>query len=134
MAAQSMYPGRSASHDDQGILRDVPRRSCYYLMHASQNIVQGVLVNGSVGKVVELITYKEAVERYLPIAVPGDKENGQDVPEYIRKSTFPWPLVKFTNGLLELCVPAEFTVEDALGEIEATRMQVIDRLEQTRGT
>lgn len=89
-----------------------------------KNIVQGVLVNGSVGKVVELITYKEAVERYLPIAVPGDKENGQDVPEYIRKSTFPWPLVKFTNGLLELCVPAEFTVEDALGEIEATRMQI----------
>ena len=35
-----------------------------------------------------------------------------------------WPLVKFTNDSERLCVPEEFTVHGALGNVEASRTQV----------
>jgi len=35
-----------------------------------------------------------------------------------------WPLVRFTNGSERLCVPEEFTVNDAFGNVEASRTQV----------
>lgn len=37
----------------------------------------------------------------------------------------PSPLVKFTNGRTMLCVPAEFSIMNANGEMEARRDQVI---------
>ena len=35
-----------------------------------------------------------------------------------------WPVVRFTNGRELLCVPADFTVDNAAGEMEARRRQV----------
>ncbi|THH12878.1 hypothetical protein EW146_g7285 [Bondarzewia mesenterica] len=88
-----------------------------------KNMVPGVLVNGTVGKVVDFITYREALQSQTEIAAPREKDE-KVVPDFVKSSTIAWPLVVFTNGQPLLCVPADFTVEDAHGEVEATRMQV----------
>jgi ATP-dependent exoDNAse (exonuclease V) alpha subunit len=35
-----------------------------------------------------------------------------------------WPVVQFINGTTKMCLPEEFTVNNAHGETEATRVQV----------
>lgn len=98
---------------------------------------QGVLVNGSAGKVDEFLTTHEAIERHIQIAQPPNKggtlQDGPKLPlepdlRPLNNNMFgnkeKWPLIRFTNGNLLLCAPLEFTVEGFLGNVEARRLQV----------
>jgi len=110
-----------------------------------QNIEQGVLVNGSVGKVIEFLTHHEALDRDIAIATPmplqgeGPLQAPQtqhldlesppalslrpiNCNEFSRKER--WPLVRFTTGRELLCAPVAFSVEGFMGNIEAHRLQV----------
>jgi ATP-dependent DNA helicase PIF1 len=91
-----------------------------------QNVIQGCLVNGSVGVLEEFLTTKEAVDRGLAVATPQ-----QEIPPYLRpidEAVFTksqaWPLVRFTNGMFLLCAPLAFSVEGFQGNCEANRLQV----------
>lgn len=46
------------------------------LIGASQNVVQGVLVNGSMGKVIDFMTIGEALKRGLSISAPSNNSEG----------------------------------------------------------
>ncbi|GLB36503.1 putative DNA-dependent ATPase and 5'-3' DNA helicase required for the maintenance of both mitochondrial and nuclear genome stability [Lyophyllum shimeji] len=107
-----------------------------------QNVVQKVLVNGSVGRVIEFLTTSEAVARNIAIAeimpTKGRYPHHQlqpELPEVSPSDMRPlnnnlfsnkekWPLVRFTNGNELLCAPLEFTVEGFMGNTEASRLQV----------
>ncbi|GJE87829.1 ATP-dependent DNA helicase PIF1 [Phanerochaete sordida] len=103
-----------------------------------KNLVQGDLVNGSVGKVIAIMTAEEARDKHIKIGVPEVKRDPAD-----RVSRRPWstadenpfleaaladptpyPLVQFTNGRRMLCVPADFGVTNMKGQVEAHRRQV----------
>lgn len=117
-----------------------------------QNLEQGRLVNGSLGKVVDFRTTLVAVQMGTQISLddkdgkdPIAKKLGIDHDTKIRMSTTMgdasenslgegtgdalyrkdrvWPVVKFTNGRELLCVPADFSVVSASGETEAAREQ-----------
>lgn len=105
-------------------------------------MLQGVLVNGSLGKVVEFIGVHEAQQRHIAMAelerrkedqespivnMPDAKENESGLialDYHAFKRDQPWPLVKFTNGKVLLCSPVEFTVEGLKGNLEARRLQI----------
>jgi hypothetical protein len=105
-------------------------------------MLQGVLVNGSLGKVVEFIGVHEAQTRYIQMAELERRKEGQAAPivnspdakegerglialdGHTFKKDQLWPLVKFTNGKLLLCSPVEFTVEGLKGNLEARRLQI----------
>ncbi|RXW23867.1 hypothetical protein EST38_g2010 [Candolleomyces aberdarensis] len=121
-----------------------------------KNVVQGTLVNGSVGSVIAFATVYEAIQHHIRIAGidPEDKKfQGSEEDTLIEVSkalklqyTEPgeepqaqqqqsgsqpkfsieekWPLVRFTDGLLLLCTPVEFTVVGIKGNLEARRQQV----------
>lgn len=93
------------------------------LMGLLQNLVQGKLVNGSVGKVIEFSTYQSAKEQ--GVQVPQQEGEKQQPSKYANdpKSRV-WPIVQFTNGQTIICSPEEFTVNNASGEMEAKREQV----------
>ena len=74
-----------------------------------QNLVQGELVNGSLGKVMEF----KPLER---------SDDPHDRSMYISGEL--WPVVKFTSGHVMTVAPKDFTVNNANGEIEAQRTQV----------
>lgn len=92
-----------------------------------QNVVQGCLVNGSVGVLEEFLTTREAVERGYAVAAPQ-----QEIPPYLTpldhatvfSKNQPWPLVRFTNNMHLLCAPLAFSVEGFKGNCEANRLQV----------
>ena len=89
---------------------------------AFQNLVQGKLVNGSIGRVTGFSTYKEALAKRINI--PGVDENQNNfMLHFLKESELVWPLVHFTNDKI-LCVLADFTVNNADGEMEARRSQV----------
>jgi hypothetical protein len=97
-----------------------------------QNLVQGELVNGSVGRVIAFSTSKEALKNHTEIArtdnVRGESARSNDWSnpcDPVIQSDRVWPVVRFTNGRTMLCVPAEFTVNNAQGEMEARRDQVL---------
>lgn len=86
---------------------------------------QGVLVNGSVGKVVDFKSYQEGMSSQHAVLSAEDEHGSQkDVPNDIKRSSALWPVVRFTNGLSYLCIPAEFTVNNVAGDTEAGRLQV----------
>lgn len=105
-------------------------------------MLQGVLVNGSLGKVVEFIGVHEAQQRHIEMADLERRKEGQVAPIVnspdakegesgliaLDNHTFTkeqlWPLVKFTNGRCLLCSPVEFTVEGLSGNLEARRLQI----------
>lgn len=105
-------------------------------------MLQGVLVNGSLGKVVEFIGVHEAQQRYIGMAELERRKEGQEAPivnspdardgepglialdGHMFKKDQLWPLVKFTNGKSLLCSPVEFTVEGLKGNLEARRVQI----------
>lgn len=90
-----------------------------------QNMLQGVLVNGSVGKVVDFKPYNEGMwNRSNILAAEDEHGTPKEVPRDIRQSSVLWPVVKFTNGLKYLCIPTEFTKNNVNGDAEATRTQV----------
>jgi ATP-dependent DNA helicase PIF1 len=98
--------------------------------------VQGQLVNGSIGKVIDFLTTKEALDRHIEIAKIQNsddslhnsqhKELAELTPIYDHHfgHNEKWPLVHFTNGKQLLCAPLSFTVEGYLGNVEAARLQV----------
>ncbi|GJE87828.1 ATP-dependent DNA helicase PIF1 [Phanerochaete sordida] len=99
-----------------------------------KNLVQGQLVNGSMGKVVGFLRTRDAVQRGLKIGVAdapkpaGPARRGAPdapaVPERVLRSDGLWPLVRFDGGGEVLCVPSTFEVNNADGGVEATREQV----------
>ncbi|KAH9004250.1 hypothetical protein EDB86DRAFT_2155153 [Lactarius hatsudake] len=87
-----------------------------------KNLVQGHLVNGSTGKVIGFFTGLEAARRGVDLAC---RETPEDESlNTVKQCPTRWPLVKFTNDVELLCVPEKFTVDDALGNVEASRTQV----------
>ncbi|KAI0047663.1 hypothetical protein FA95DRAFT_1204693 [Auriscalpium vulgare] len=89
-----------------------------------KNLEQGILVNGSTGKVLGFSSYAEATRDHTAIANAVTDGERKEVPEHVRKSACKWPLVRFTNGRELLCIPQEFTVNNGEGETEAARLQV----------
>ncbi|KAG1889337.1 PIF1-like helicase-domain-containing protein [Suillus subluteus] len=91
-----------------------------------KNMVQGQLVNGSVGQVVRFSTSEEAMRTATPIATEEGLKGGlstkSELPANYDNSQ--WPVVRFTCGREILCVPTDFTVDNADGGIEARRRQV----------
>ncbi|KAL4068373.1 ATP-dependent DNA helicase PIF1 [Scleroderma yunnanense] len=88
-----------------------------------KNLVQGHLVNGSVGQVVGFSTPQEASRNSTDIGTE-EGMKGNKAEAMTRYSDAKWPVVRFTNGRELLCVPADFTVNNAIGEMEARRRQV----------
>jgi hypothetical protein len=96
--------------------------------------VQGDLVNGSLGKVLEFKSTRKAIQDADEVAVEESQQadkrpdvlNGVSPGnmDKISGSTRLWPLVQFTNGRKVLCIPTMFSIENALGWPEATRNQV----------
>ena len=89
-------------------------------------MVQGELVNGSVGQVIKFCTSQEAMRNKMEIATEeglrGSERDAQQAAARYDGSL--WPVVRFTNGRELLCVPTDFTVDNAYGEMEARRRQV----------
>lgn len=99
---------------------------------AVQNLVQGELVNGSVGKVVAFSTPRDALQHGSELARTKKGSGTEDHPEgeadeistEILEGKNVWPLVEFSSGRRLLCVPASFEVNNLIGKVEAQREQV----------
>ena len=97
-----------------------------------QNVVQGKLVNGSIGRVIGFSTPREAREREVDVAKTEEEQaQSQDPSQEFRYRVLAedaernsWPEVKFQNGLVLLCIPTMFDAVNAEARIEATRKQV----------
>jgi len=95
-----------------------------------KNLVQGQLVNGSVGQVIAFSTSKEALKNHTEIARTDDvrgesaESRWRNYRDPITQSDRVWPVVRFTNGRIMLCVSAEFTINNAQGDMEARRDQI----------
>jgi len=96
----------------------------------SQNLIQGELVNGSVGQVVRFSTSVEARRNDTEVAQADNPRSEQSVgpgngaqPQFVQNDRV-WPVVRFVGGREMLMIPAEFTVSNADGEMEARRSQV----------
>lgn len=91
-----------------------------------QNLIQGQLVNGSVGQIIGFSTPLEAKRDNTDIGTEdGVNENNIEVLREIEEyKDVKWPVVQFTNKRVLLCVPADFTVNNPNGEVEARRRQV----------
>lgn len=106
--------------------------SCHQgrVLTVRQNIVRGVLVNGSVGLVTGFMTGDDAEKAQIEIALSELKEvENRDggpprIAEQVLRSRRLWPLVAFQNGQTRLCVPEPFDVHDHEGKIRGTRHQV----------
>ena len=88
--------------------------------------MQGVLVNESTSRVIGFGAHHEAALR------PSELDGGcckseEKEPECDEEGSTLWPLVRFTNGSERLCSLEEFTVNDAFGNVEASRTQVRER-------
>ena len=87
------------------------------------------LVNGSMGTVtgfqstvvnaetINESVHKEERRRVIKVAAP-------QAAEYRMKNPTLWPLVTFQDGRTKLCIGEKFSIENALGEEEALRIQV----------
>ena len=110
-----------------------------------KNIIQGLLVNGSIGKAGGFYKPRDAVAMGAQIALPelaqgpqnspvaepmGTQEREQQKEQRDQKLkrllavNTVWPAVQFANGPLMLCVPLSFEGINADGNIEAIREQV----------
>lgn len=96
-----------------------------------QNAVQGVLVNGSVGKVTDFLTCQEAKEVHgiEVVLSPRDKEQNPKtgeirIAENLWRDHTKWPAVEFPNDRKVLVPPFEFTIENVSGSMQALRVQV----------
>jgi hypothetical protein len=79
-------------------------------------------VNGSVGQVVNFATSKTAMENRMEIAKTDDAPVSKSAAMQSGRS---WPVVRFTSGREVLIIPAEFNVNNAQGQMEARRTQVL---------
>jgi ATP-dependent exoDNAse (exonuclease V) alpha subunit len=115
------------------MLIKVRKQSLYstHVLTAGQNAVQGVLVNGSVGKVTGFFTCREAKKTHdIEVALsPRDREENSmtgvvRIAERLWTDPTKWPVVEFPGGLTRLIPPHEFTVENVNGTMQALRLQV----------
>jgi ATP-dependent DNA helicase PIF1 len=85
-----------------------------------RNLLQGVLVNGSVGKVIDFQPEGYASGSPTPDGQPRRRSRSAspkpDVPLY--------PVVRFSNGYTKLITPINFEIPNASGGLEALRCQV----------
>ena len=108
-----------------------------HILHAThvltlgQNVEQGVLVNGSVGKVTDFLNCREAKKiHHIQIAVsPRDREENPRteevrIAENLWMNPTKWPVVEFPGDRTRLIPPHEFTVENVNGTMQAVRLQV----------
>ena len=95
------------------------------------------MVNGSIGRVVDFLTAREAVNGNTDIGFVDPTNEMRDdaarwsvgeadLPRHILYSSHLWPVVHWASGRRMMMVPVEFTVENVHGEVEATRGQVSD--------
>jgi len=96
-----------------------------------QNAEQGVLVNGSVGKVTDFLTCREAKQKHnIEVALsPRDREENPRtgevrIADHLWDNPIKWPVVDFLSGQKRLIPPHEFTIENADGIMQALRSQV----------
>ncbi|KIM84623.1 hypothetical protein PILCRDRAFT_390142 [Piloderma croceum F 1598] len=92
-----------------------------------KNLIQGELVNGSVGQVIAFSTSSEAQKNHTDIAQVDDAKDSiaaQRIRSRAAQNNRVWPVIRFTNGRVMLIVPVEFTVNNAQGEREASREQI----------
>ena len=105
-----------------------------------ENIIQGELVNGSVGKVISFSTSSEAIKAGLRIARPqqetenaaASQKSSPHIPQDPPPTSNPnrphgpelWPVVRFTSGMTYLCVSTQFDVRSADDTMKAQRTQV----------
>jgi len=95
----------------------------WYEAHLTQNLMQGYLVNGSIGRVTKFATPKEAIQSNIRLAqVESDKNrNGSSNTEEILEYDFKWPVVKFTNSEELVVTPVDFTVNNGDGRTMMAR-------------
>ena len=86
----------------------------------SQNLIPGELVNGSLGQVVRFRTVAEGLQEQTEIA----KSEGSGMAVSHLPNSLAWPVVRFISGREMMCIPHEFTVNNADGGMEAARDQV----------
>jgi ATP-dependent DNA helicase PIF1 len=110
-------------------------------------VTQGLLVNGTLGRVIDFMTALEASNQGIRIGAPeittAEWQNGKEAmkggktalkprventprPELMRSSQ-KWPVVEFATKIGPLpmcCTPLSFEVNNADGEVEAKRDQV----------
>ena len=96
-----------------------------------QNAEQGVLVNGSVGRVTDFLTCRDAkkIHRIEVALSPGDREENPKtdevrISEDLGNDQFKWPVVEFLSGQKRLILPHEFTIENINETTQALRLQV----------
>ncbi|KAH9919133.1 uncharacterized protein B0H18DRAFT_882148, partial [Fomitopsis serialis] len=92
-----------------------------------KNLVQGQLVNGSLGRVVAFSTPRDARKCGTDIAkeAPNGAEKQKPDQHTLQVAeNYIWPIVEFRNGHTLLCIPATFEAINADGRVEATRHQV----------
>ncbi|KAJ2919332.1 hypothetical protein MD484_g1111, partial [Candolleomyces efflorescens] len=89
-----------------------------------KNLVQGQLVNGSIGKVVSFSTLSELAQDET--MVRSEEKDGVFLPDSSRSSlpARAWPVVKFINGDQRVITPVDFELNNAEGKMEARRLQV----------
>lgn len=102
-----------------------------HVLTLKQNVVQGVLVNGSVGKVTNFFNCREAKNIHnIEVAIsPRDKEENSGIGEVriaekLWMNPTKWPVVEFPGGRTRLIPPHEFTIENVNGTMQALRLQV----------
>jgi len=110
------------------------RKHTLYTTHVltlGQNVEQGVLVNGSVGKITGFFTCREAKNTHnITVAIsPRDREETPKtgevrIAEHLWTNPTKWPVVEFPGGRTRLVPPHEFTVENVNGTMQALRLQV----------
>lgn len=109
-------------------------------IHGIQNLVQGRLVNGTKGKVVNFLTTGAARRQLVEIAkvdekkaawsapakdpVEGEDSGSTPPPDDEEPGIMKWPVVEFEGYGRLLLPPMGFTVVSVFGEMEAQRDQV----------
>ena len=113
-----------------------------------QNIKQGVLVNGSLGRVISFEPSNESMGTVEAVPPASFQQNsvttamGDGLPSSPmidahanQQTVLPtgryWPRVLFQNGLEHVCSPEDFTVNNPDGSIAARRRQVNQPLAQS---
>lgn len=96
-------------------------------------MIQGELVNGSVGQVVDFGTIQCALTNHIEIAKfdgseAADSQNNFTAQNTAIRGDRIWPIVRFTKGQTVLIIPAKFAVNSANGQMEAFREQVSPNL------
>lgn len=90
-----------------------------------------MLVNGSVGKITDFLTCREAKEvHHIEVSLsPRDKETNSRtgevrIADHLWYNPTKWPVVEFPGGRKRLIPPHEFTIENVNGMMQALRLQV----------